>query len=460
MTVQHMPHTERLNRTHVGIGLAIGVLGIICATSSLSSEQKSGGTLLASLFSAAIGGGAFAFTIKASEEIEKAERIEERFRQQEEDIAYAQNQTIAQHKVQKLQLHAGAKLQVDEVIAEDDARRYYAEYLGVDPDDIDVDLEDEEEPEDEPKQVSQPVSQPALTQEPAPQVQPSQIVTPVPIVQPIQPVAVPTPVADPEPPIVEQPIEQPGICQALDEIVVTDISTVFASATGTGKSVSEAYILNRMFAKYPNLEAWVIAQKNDSFCGLRERGRLTVFDPVNPLTAIQTIDSVYNIFNERRQALESQRDFKDRPVRLILSDWHSIWETVKDEKWYKSNYSKKLSTLVTVGREMNVGLIVDTQSYNVAALGIAEDANIRNNLNILCQGYAWVDELGRQRGDFNMIATLLRNRYLVPVDGDRLLTELEGLKAKSMQVKTPVIFSTIGSKLQLLPDLKSFKAVM
>jgi hypothetical protein len=455
MTVQHMPNEGELNRTHIGLGIAVGVLGILCATSSLTSGQKSGGMLLSSLFSAAIGASAFAFTIKASQVVEKKEGIAERFRLQEENIAYMQNETIAQAKVQKLQLHAGAKLQVDEVIAEDDARRYYAEYLGVDPDEMEMDLdEDEEEPDDRP-----PVSQSAPVQ-PAPVVeQPSPPVTPVampgPLPAPVQP-AQPAP-----PPVAQPPIEQPGICQTLDEIVVSDISTVFASATGTGKSVSEAYILNRMFAKFPNLEAWVIAQKNDSFCGLRERGRTALFDPLDPLLALAAIDEVYNIFDARRRSPESAREsFKTQPVRLILSDWHSIYDTCREEKWFKTNYSKKLSTLVTVGREMNVCLLVDTQSYNVASLGITEDSNIRSNLNILCQGYSWIDEQGRQRGDFNMIRNLMKNRYLVPVDSDSLIEQLERLKARSMEAKTPIIFSTIGSKLQLLPDLKSFKAVM
>jgi hypothetical protein len=454
MTIQHEPNPEQLTRNHLGIGLAIGVLGIICATSSLTSQQKSGGALLSSFFAAVASGSAFAFTLKASQRIEKRERIEERFRMQEENIAYMQNETIAQAKVQKLQLHAGAKLQVDEVIAEDDARRYYAEYLGVDPDDMDLDDLDDEELEDEPQQAkAAPVVAEPQIQAPQPQVVPvAPVVIPQPIDQPVEPpgVAVPT-----------QQIEQPGICQALDEIVVTDISTVFASATGTGKSVSEAYILNRMFAKYPNLEAWVIAQKNDSFCGVRERGRTSLFDPLNPKLSFGAIDEVHGIFDARRRAPESARtNFKDQPVRLILSDWHSIWDTCREEKWYKNDYSKKLSTLVTVGREMNVCLLVDTQSYNVASLGITEDSNIRSNLNILCQGYIWIDDLGRQRGDFNMIRNLLKNRYLVPVDSDVLLTELERLKTKSMEAKTPIIFSTIGSKLQLLPDLKSFKSVV
>ena len=447
---------DRVTRFHVGVSFAIGLLGVVCAAGSLSPGQKNSGNLIASFFSAAIGGAGFAGAIYLSQIVEKAERIEERFRQQQEDIAYAENQTLAQARMQKLQLREGAKLQVDELIAQDEAQQYYADHLGMPIEALYSEVDEDEEPEKlegaktTQESIPQPqgsVSQPVATPLPIPE-NPHPI---TPILQPLEPV---------QPTVQPTPVVQEGICQALDEIVVTDISTVFASATGTGKSVSEAYILNRMFAKFPNLEAWAIAQKNDSFCGLRERGRTALFDPLDPLLAFAAIDEVYNIFDRRRRSPETARsEFKSQPVRLILSDWHSIWDTCREEKWYKSNYSKKLSTLVTVGREMNVCLLVDTQSYNVASLGITEDANIRSNLNILCQGYTWIDEQGRQRGDFNMIRNLLKNRYLVPVDNDSLIEQLERLKTKSMEVKTPIIFSTIGSKLQLLPDLQSFKAI-
>ncbi len=446
----------QVTRFHVGVSLAIGLLGVVCAAGSLSPGQKNSGNLIASFFSAAIGGAGFAGAIYLSQIVEKAERIEERFRQQQEDIAYAENQTLAQARMQKLQLREGAKLQVDELIAQDEAQQYYADHLGMPIEALYSEVDEDDAPEKleaaktTQKSIPQPeasVSQPDATPLPIPE-NPHPI---TPISQPLEPV---------QPTVQATPVVQEGICQALDEIVVTDISTVFASATGTGKSVSEAYILNRMFAKFPNLEAWAIAQKNDSFCGLRERGRTALFDPLDPLLAFAAIDEVYNIFDRRRRSPETARSgFKAQPVRLILSDWHSIWDTCREEKWYKTNYSKKLSTLVTVGREMNVCLLVDTQSYNVASLGITEDANIRSNLNILCQGYTWTDDQGRQRGDFNMIRNLLKNRYLVPVDNDSLIEQLERLKPKSMEVKTPIIFSTIGSKLQLLPDLKSFKAI-
>jgi hypothetical protein len=446
MTVQMRP-SEQLNRGHIGIGIAVGILGVVCATATLSPGQKSGGSLLASLFASAVSAGAFAVTIQASQVVEKSERITERFRQQDEDVVFAQRGAIAQAQVQRLQLKEGAKLQVDEMIAEDDAREYYAEHLGVPVDALYTEIDEEEE--SQPKVTLQQQTQ-AVAHEPPSATQPSQIVAPPPDPPPSAPNQPATPVE----------AQATVNCQLLDEIVVTDISTVFASATGTGKSVSESYILNRLFSRFPHLNAWAIAQKNDSFCGLREKGRTALFDPVEPLESLAAIDEVYSIFNKRRQMMESERfAFKHQPVRLILSDWHSIWDTCKDEKWYKTNYAKKLSTLVTVGREMNVCLLVDTQSYNVASLGITEDANIRSNLNILCQGYSWIDSEGRQRGDWNMITNLLKNRYLVPTGSDQLLTELESLKPKSIETKTPVIFSSIGLKLQLLPDLRAFKHV-
>jgi hypothetical protein len=425
----------RLNRTHIIWCVAAGILGIFCAVGSLSPDRKSTPNLFAAWFSALVSSGAFGCAIVLSQMVEKSEAIEERFRRQDEDAHFAQRQAITQARVQRLQLHEGAKLQVDELIAEDEARKYYADHLGVDPADIyeaEIDESEEVEYEEAPKTAPKQAETKPTENAPAP----------------AEPVVIqPTPITP-----------QPGLCQALDEIVVTDISTVFASATGTGKSVSEAYILDRLFARHPQIEAWVIAQKNDSFCGLREKHRTSLFDPIEPITSFGAIDEVYGIFNKRRQMPESARSvFKTQPVRLILSDWHSIWDTVKDEKWYKTNYAKKLSTLVTVGREMNVCLIVDTQSYNVASLGITEDANIRSNLNILCQGYSWIDEEGRQRGDWNMITNLLKNRYLVPTNSDRLLEELEQLKKQSVEQKTPVIFSSIGNKLQLLPNLTAFK---
>jgi hypothetical protein len=50
-----------------------------------------------------------------------------------------------------------------------------------------------------------------------------------------------------------------------------------------------------MFAKFPNLEVWVIAQKNDSFCGLRSGVEHHCLIRSIPLLAFAAIDEVYSI---------------------------------------------------------------------------------------------------------------------------------------------------------------------
>jgi hypothetical protein len=251
---------------------------------------------------------------------------------------------------------------------------------------------------------------------------------------------------------------KPQGCRVLDEVVASTRSTVFASATGTGKSVSQSYILTQLAARFPDADAWAIGQKNDSYCGLREAGRSRVFDALNPEEAFDVLDIVWDEFDRRKNAPEDERGaFKEKPVRLILSDWHSIWGAIKDGRFYKDVVQPKLSTIVTVGREMNVCLIVDTQSYNVKSLGLAEDANIRANLNILCQGYVWQDEEGIDRGDYAMIENLLKNRYLV--QDATLAQNFDRLVAESQKQQTPIIFTTIGRqpRLELLPDLRKYK---
>jgi hypothetical protein len=130
-------------------------------------------------------------------------------------------------------------------------------------------------------------------------------------------------------------------------VYVDQILSTFLGGTGVGD-----------WAKPSALRA--IAQKNDSFCGLAKKGRVLLFDPLEPQLAMAAIDQVYTIYDQRRRVPEHRRyEFDNQPVRLILADWHSIYETVKDEPWFQP-YLKKISTIITVGRELNVCLIIDT----------------------------------------------------------------------------------------------------
>jgi hypothetical protein len=57
----------------------------------------------------------------------------------------------------------------------------------------------------------------------------------------------------------------------LDEVVASTRSTVFASATGTGKSVSQSYILTQLAARFPDADAGRSGKR--TIATVAERGR-------------------------------------------------------------------------------------------------------------------------------------------------------------------------------------------
>ncbi len=246
----------------------------------------------------------------------------------------------------------------------------------------------------------------------------------------------------------------------LDTIVGSNRSTVIAAATGTGKSVSESYILTKFFKRFPVAEVWVISQKNDSFNGLDKKGRVLLFDVLQPEEAFKAIDAVWEIFDKRRRVRESDRiGFKNQPVRLILADWHSVYDACRNEKWFEP-YLKKLSTIVTVGRELNVCLIVDTQSFNISALGLATDTNIRHNLNILSQGFTWVDSEGITQGDYGVLENIISSHHILKEAELRqsLKEQFKALKEESQRLQLPIAFTSVEPpRLAILPDIRHYK---
>jgi hypothetical protein len=109
----------------------------------------------------------------------------------------------------------------------------------------------------------------------------------------------------------QQPITHPTSEQAglkvLDAIATTRRSTLLIGDTGSGKSVTQAYILNKLFELHPNAEVFVLSQKADSFCGLAEKGRVTLFDPTEPGHALILIHNIWCLYDMRRRLPESER---------------------------------------------------------------------------------------------------------------------------------------------------------
>jgi hypothetical protein len=249
----------------------------------------------------------------------------------------------------------------------------------------------------------------------------------------------------------------------LDALASTRRSTLLIGDTGAGKSVAQAYILNKLFELHPDAEVFGISQKADSFCGLAEQGRVTLFDPTSPEQALFLIHSIWLVYDQRRRLPESKRSAL-LPVRLILADWLSInqaLEELKNEESVKtSKYLTKLADIVYNGRELNVCLLVDLQSYNLAAVGLKADRNSRKNFNLIGLGNYSVDELGMVNESYGVLTNLIGDRYIVADESSRstLNATFKRLQPISKALRRPIIFSGLSpARLALLPDLREYK---
>lgn len=151
-------------------------------------------------------------------------------------------------------------------------------------------------------------------------------------------------------------------------------------------------------------------------------------------------------------------------MRLILADWLSINQALEDlrndEGVKGSRYLSKLADIIYNGRGLNVCLLVDLQSYNLAAVGLKADRNSRKNFNLIGLGNYSVDELGMVNESYGVLTNLIGDRYIVAEESERtaLNATFKEIQPISKQHRRPIIFSSMSpARLALLPDLRSFK---
>jgi hypothetical protein len=150
---------------------------------------------------------------------------------------------------------------------------------------------------------------------------------------------------------------------------------------------------------------------------------------------------------------------------LILADWLSInqaLEELKNDELVKSSkYLTKLADIIYNGRELNVCLLVDLQSYNLAAVGLKADRNSRKNFNLIGLGNYSIDELGMVNESYGVLTNLISDRYIVADESERtaLSATFKKLQPISKANYRPIIFSGLSpAQLALLPDLRKYKA--
>ena len=123
-------------------------------------------------------------------------------------------------------------------------------------------------------------------------------------------------------------------------------------------------------------------------------------------------------------------------------------------------YLTKLADIIYNGRELNVCLLVDLQSYNLAAVGLKADRNSRKNFNLIGLGNYSIDELGMVNESYGVLTNLIGDRYIVADESERsaLNATFKQLQHISKANRRPIIFSGLSSaRLALLPDLRKFK---
>jgi len=253
--------------------------------------------------------------------------------------------------------------------------------------------------------------------------------------------------------------------EILDGLVASRRSTLLIGGTGSGKSVTQSYLLVNLLKRCPDGEVFVISQKADAFAGLSSVGRVVVFDQFNPGEALSTIDRVWTEYDRRRKLPEQNRSGLP-PVRLLLCDWLSINAALeacaKDPEIKESRYLSKLIDVIYNGRELNVCLWVDLQSFNLAAIGMKADSNSRKNFNVIGLGNYYVDEAGGINESYGVLSNMIQNKYFVDndVEREKLMREFNRLKSISKANQRPVMFTTLEpARVALAADIRAYKAM-
>lgn len=260
----------------------------------------------------------------------------------------------------------------------------------------------------------------------------------------------------------------------IKSMVVSDKSLLIASGTGTGKSTTEQYFLQQFVSRYPQSEIYALLNKNDDLYGVR-RDRLVVFAPEALLDMpsdkearmalikqlLAPLYTVYGIFLTRKQktAAERKRLKESHPIRLVLGDWYGTYQELQARltKEELQGVLSMIRQIVTIGRDMGVGLVVDTQSANLDSLGLANDASIRQSLDIFSQGFIYYED-GEEKGELQTIRLMFANKSICsPEDREVIATSYNVLAdaIKDAKLKTPIIFTSVGSRprLGIVPEL-------
>ncbi|MBD2298961.1 ATP-binding protein [Nostoc sp. FACHB-190] len=259
-----------------------------------------------------------------------------------------------------------------------------------------------------------------------------------------------------DPGTVQEQIEQPAIAPTNDETITEvlrrvareDGSTALCGDPGTGKSTITREYIRQVEANCPNADMRVLAVKNDSFNGLRERGKVTRFVGENAIDNARTFFlGVQTEYNKRLELTEDGRESLP-PFVIILDDWLTIaakLNKVKPED-LGFDFGQILFDVLIVGREYNMKFFVNLHSLNLKAIGIQElDQNTRKVLRLLLLGNRYRKD-GREIDAYGVIEQAIMGNQVIThaKDKEAVRTQYSELKAQSRSQYQPVMFAFVG----------------
>ncbi len=250
----------------------------------------------------------------------------------------------------------------------------------------------------------------------------------------------------------------------LYSVTSSRLSTLLVGTTGAGKSVFQCAWIIELARKSPDLQLYAVVQKQDYPVVIPDN-RVVFFDQDNPTAALDKITKVWSIYDERRRNLRKYKDEgKLTPVRLILGDWLSVAGALKDMsvdlEVKASKYLTKIRDIAVNGRATNVCFIADLQSFNIEALGIKADVNIRKNFNIFGLGNYSMDSDGTVNDSYGVLDNIFINQFLIPDEETRkeLRGEYQRLKSTSRSNNRPIMFCSLDPmSVVLMPDLRHYE---
>lgn len=251
-----------------------------------------------------------------------------------------------------------------------------------------------------------------------------------------------------------------------ERLALSRNSKLFVGAPGAGKTVTGKAWIASLFRLFPESLLLINYRKVTSFCGLENISGCCAQSQQGSLSGLfEQMALIHAIHNERSN-MEPKTRVKQFPAILYLVDyaatWNNIESVLKDRKHplFKPalTFIERVGDIVTVGRENNVQIVFDTQSFNLTSLGNI-DSNERGCLTTLGLGFESLDQWGQVSGNYEVLQLLIKNPFMIPNDNEReqIINWLPLMREYSQQNRQPLAFTTLGgSELFFLPDYRPF----